>query len=56
MILVSVTLAVAAIPEGIPLCVTISLPLIDSTSNHLISIGLRLVKDGLKPFQAMKSL
>ncbi|CAK9078433.1 Calcium-transporting ATPase 1 (BACCA1) [Durusdinium trenchii] len=27
MILVSVTLAVAAIPEGIPLCVTISLPL-----------------------------
>ena len=25
MILVSVTLAVAAIPEGIPLCVTISL-------------------------------
>ena len=27
MILISVTLAVAAIPEGIPLCVTISLPL-----------------------------
>jgi magnesium-transporting ATPase (P-type) len=27
MILVSVTLAVAAIPEGIPLCVTISLRL-----------------------------
>jgi len=26
MILVSVTLAVAAIPEGIPLCATISLP------------------------------
>ena len=28
MILVSVTLAVAAIPEGIPLCVTISLCLV----------------------------